>query len=245
MEKKAKQFFSWLWEQDLLLRYTSSQTQIDVYTMRDAQRFYMGDAQSYRREKELLFESLKVHTREEVRWEDVLENRWKEARDNCAKIVPELRKETSVVVNNSLNEETNFLQRVKVGSREGDPAKQIAEVILRDIWQNILRDKLDEEGSWFQTVSRGKGPPQDIDIIVKSRYEKVLIFIGDTNMSLAKKVAHTCDLAYDNLRKGDMVQQLHCEVRKMKKLSEELREALNPVKLRPMILRTRCDLCPV
>jgi len=77
---------------------------------------------------------------------------------------------------------------------------------------------------------------------VKSRYEKVLIFIGDTNMSLAKKVAHTCDLAYDNLRKGDMVQRLYREVRKMKKAGEELYEALNPVKLRPMILRTRCDL---
>ena len=34
------------------------------------------------------------------------------------------------------------------------------------------------------------------------------------------------------------------EVRIMQKATEELRQMLNPVKLTPMILRTRCELCP-
>lgn len=41
-----------------------------------------------------------------------------------------------------------------------------------------------------------------------------------------------------------MVESLRNEVRKMEKATGELREMLNPVKLRPMILRTRCELCP-
>jgi hypothetical protein len=250
MQKNAEQFFSWLFEQDLLQRYISPQVQTDVYTMGATQPFHIGGPQFYPRVKELLFESLKVHTREEIRWEEVLDNRWKEARNNCAKIVPELRRETSEVVKSFLNQEQeremNFLQKVKEGSREDDPAKRIVEVVLRKIWRAILGDRLEEEGHWFQTVSRRMGPPEDWDIIVESshEHEKVLTFIGNTNESLAEKVTGICNLAANNLGKGDMVRQLHDEVGTMEKATEELREMLNPVKLTPMILRTRCDLCP-
>ena len=118
----------------------------------------------------------------------------------------------------------------------------MAQVALREIWQAILKDKLDEEDPWFQTVLRGKGTPQEIS--VKSRDETVFTFFGDNYRGLAEKVTRMCNLAHNNLRKGDMVQKLYREVGNMKRASEELREMLNPVKLRPMILRTRCDLCP-
>lgn len=192
---------------------------------------------------QLLFKCLQDHTRGEgVRWEALDE--WKNARDNCAKIVPELRRETSEVVNNFLNQEreTNLLQSIKEGSGEVDPATRMKEVVLGEIWRAILWDKLDEEGRWFQTVLRGKGTPQEIN--VKSRDETVFTFFGNTNMGLAEKVTRICALAADNLRQRNMAQQLDDEVRKMGKTSEELCEMLNPVKLRPIILRTRCDLCP-
>ena len=245
MEKNAEQFSPWLFEQDLLQRHISPETQVHVNTMGETQCFYVGgDTRSYRREKELLFESLKAHTREEVRWKDILDTRWNEARDNCAKIVPKLRKETSKVVNNFLNQErqTNLLQRIKEASREDDPAQKMAEVVLRELWRAILQDKLDEEGPWFQTVLRGKGIPQEIN--VKSRDETVFTFFGNTNMGLAEKVTRICNLVADNLRRGEMVKSLKDGVHEMEKASDELREKLNPVKLRPMILRTRCDLCP-
>ena len=79
---------------------------------------------------------------------------------------------------------------------------------------------------------------------MKSRDETVFRFFGDTSKGLAEKVTHICELAAKNLRKGDMVQQLLPEVRTMKDATKKLREALNPVKLTPIILRTRCELCP-
>ena len=124
--------------------------------------------------------------------------------------------------------------------------KRIAEAVLKEIWQAIREGKLDKEGHRFETVSGHMGSPQDIDIKVKSRRgETVLTFIGIANKSLAEKVTGICNLVANNLRKGDIVQQLDDEADKMKEASDELREMLNPVKLRPMILRTRCDLCPV
>jgi len=242
MEKNAKQFFSWLYQQDLLYRgdYLSPEP-IQVGTG-DTQCFYVGDMQSSVLKHQLLLKSLKVHTREEVRWEVLHE--WEKARDKCAKIVPKLRKETSEVLNNLLKQEreTNFLQRVKEGSREDDPAKQMVEAVLRDIWRDIRQDKLEEEGPWFQTISRGKG--SHFEIFVKSRDETVLNFSGMTDKNLAEKVTRICNLAANNLRRGEIVKSLKDEVRTIKKVADELREMLNPVKLPPMILRTRCDLCP-
>ena len=252
MNKNAEQFFSWLWEQNLLWRgvYTSAETperynlsQLHVYTMGDSQCFLMGDPQFNILENQLLFKCLHDHTRGEgVRWETLDE--WGKARDTCAKIVPKLRKETSVVVDNFLNQEreANFLQRVKQASSEDDPVKRMAETVLKVIWQCILRDELDQVCSLFETVSHGSGTGQLI--YVKFGSQTVLTITNSTNMSLAKKVTHICKLAGNNLCKGEMVQQLHSEVRKMEKATDELRQMLNPVRLTPMILRTRCDLCP-
>ena len=131
------------------------------------------------------------------------------------------------------------MQRVKEDSQEKDPAKKMAEVVLRRIWQAVRQDELDEEGPWFETVSRADGRTHVV--YVKPKAEVVL---GFTDKSLAEKVTRICELTANNLRKGDMVQQLPPEVRNMEKATEKLREMLNPVRLTPMIIRTRCDLCP-
>lgn len=239
MDKNAEQFFSGLFEQDLLGRW---QQTTEAYASSSPRPIV--DVRFYHREKEMLFESLKIHTREVIQWENILDNRWGRAKDNCAKIVHKVRDETSKVVNNylKLERETNFLHRVEVESREDDPLKRMEEVVLRRIWQLILQDRLDEKGPLFETVLRGKGIPQEIN--VKSRDETIFTFFGDTNKSLAERVTRICNLACNNLCKGDTVRQLHDEVGNMEKASEELLEMLNPVRLRPMILRTRCDLCP-
>jgi hypothetical protein len=245
MEKNSEQFFSSLWDHDILERYTPSRAEGDIYIMGDKQAFHKGDLQSYRREKQLLFESLKVHTRGEVRWDDILDKRWKEARNNCARLTPRLKKEATEVVKNYFNQEQpKFLPDVKEASRENDPVKQMVEVLLRELWRAILLDQLEEEDSWFKTLLRGKGIPQEIVVKSRSGDESVLTFFGDSYKSMADRIAQICNLAANNLRKGDTVQKLYLEVGSMRKASEELREMLNPVKLRPMILRTRCDLCP-
>ncbi len=68
MDKNSEQFFVWLWEQDLLQRrlYISS---LDAKESAPLVARPIVDPQSYRRETELLFESLQEHTRGEgVRW---------------------------------------------------------------------------------------------------------------------------------------------------------------------------------
>jgi hypothetical protein len=123
-----------------------------------------------------------------VPWDDVLDNRWKETRDNCAEIVPKLWEQTIEVVNNFLRLEwqLNLLQSIAEGSREHDHAKKMAEVVLREMRRAIFQDKLYEEELWFETVLRGKGTPQEIN--VKAGNERIFTFFGETNMGLTEKV---------------------------------------------------------
>lgn len=248
MEKNTEQFFSWLWEQDLLQRgnYISSEVRVDLGRIGSPQIFYIGDAQSYRREKELLFKSLKTHTCEEIRWEDILDNRWGKARDNCAKIIPKLRRKTSKVVNDFVNQEreANLLRNIREASAEKDPVERMAEAVLGAIWQDILEDKLNQEGPRFEMVSKSKETSYAVYPKPKHRGGVVLAFSGDTSKRLAEKVTRICNLAANNLRRGKMAGSLKDEVRTMKDATEKLREMLNPVRLTPIILRTRCDLCP-
>jgi len=138
-----------------------------------------------------------------------------------------------------LERETNLLQIIKEKSRERNPVEQMVEAALNAIWRDILEDKLGQ--TLVETVS-GSGGSQSM---VRVGYETFFLF--DDNITLAQKLTHIGNLVVNNLEKGeksDMVKSLQNEVRIMKKASEELREMLNPVKLTPLILRTRCDLCP-
>ncbi len=232
----TEQFFSGLWYQDLLRRwiYMPSETREYYLMSQEHQR----DMQFNFLENELLFKCLQDHTRGEgVPWEALEE--WKKARDNCVKSLPKLRKELSVGVNNFLKQEreTNFLQRIKEEERTGtrhNPGDQMARAVLNAVWQGVVEDKLGQDLVRMPSRSDGQG-------IVRVKDETFLIF---NDASLAEKVTHICNQVVNNLSKGDMVKQLHSEVRIMQKATEELRQMLNPVRLTPMILRTHCDLCP-
>jgi len=240
----AEQFFSGLWQQDPLQRIS----RIDIETMQMSYppRWNISmDSQLISRGNELLFQSLQDHIRgEEGRW-DCLE-RWKETRDNSVKILDKLRKESRVVVPNYLKqekEEIKYLLRIiEEGSRERNPAERMVEAVLNAIWRDILEDKL---GQNLVQMMLGSGGSQ---CMVRVGYETFFLFNAPTDTTLdttlAQKVTRICNLAVNNLEKEDMVKLLQNEVRIMKKASEELREMLNPVKLSPMILRTRCSLCP-
>jgi len=233
----AELFFSQLWQQDILQRFSHTDQPLQLKKW---------DTQFSFRENELLFQSLQDHIRgEEGRWSAL--ERWKEACNNSAKVLDKLRKESRVVVTNylKLEQETNLSQIIKEESKERNPVERMAEVALNAIWRDILEDKL---GQNLVQMMLGGGGSQ---CMVRVGYETFFLFNAPTDTTLdttlAQKVTHICNLAVTNLEKGeksDMVKLLQNEVRIMKKASEELREMLNPVRLRPVILRTRCDLCP-
>jgi ubiquinone biosynthesis protein UbiJ len=244
MKRNGEEFLGWLWEQDLLQRYSSSKPQLDVYTLSDSQDFRVGDPRIYLDEKKLLYKSLRDHTRGEIDW-NILNKDWKNARDRCAESVPQFLTEARQLVDNYVKNanESGFLEKVRrATTKETDPAKNMTWAVVNRIWRLIVIDQPREE-PLFETVPKGT----TVETIVKFADGTSGLFfklVGSDRQYLAEKITKQCDSAITVLSEKKVVQELHVEVGNIKRASDTLREMLNPALLRPMILRTRCDLCP-
>jgi hypothetical protein len=231
----ATQFLSGLWQSDLLQRWRYASIESKEF-YQPHQDYPMRDLESNIRENKLLFESLQAHTRgTEVRW-DALDE-WSGARDNCIKVLSKLRQEVSKVVDNYLNLERrlNLIGRIKEQSVDDKPVERMKEAVFKAVWQGVREDKLDQE--LIRMVERSS----ESQGVLKVADETLLIL---KDKSLMEMVVRICNLAANNLNKGDIVRSLQDEVHIMKTATGALRETLDPLRLTPMILRTRCDLCP-
>lgn len=243
--KNSEEFFMWFLEQDLLQRYSTSEFQSDIYPKNFGQEFHVGDPRIYLDEKKLLYKSLRYHTRKDLRW-NILDHDWKNAMDKCAKSVLQLQAETRQLVDNYLQntKEPGFLERVKKAAKENDPAKNVARAIVNGIWLLIIQDKPIEK-LLFETASRDI---TSVDVTVKlgSIPSGILLkLVGNDSQYLADNIKTQCNSAVTILRQSSVVHRLYTEVGNIRRTSDTIREMLNPLKLSPMILQTRCDLCPV
>lgn len=116
----------------------------------------------------------------------------------------------------------------------------------KQIWQSVSLDKLDIKNPRFETEIDGENilvTSRDLDL--QSRDETVLSFNNVAERVLAEKITRLCNSAVDTLIKGKVVQALYAEVQNIKKAHKELAEMFTPVKLKPIIIHSRCELCPV
>ena len=147
------------------------------------------------------------------------------------------------MVGNILDQQRDLRARIQAESAERDAVDLVAEAVLRAIWTAVKEGKLDQECLLVCIQSDGGGT----SLVSYFQYPYARSFFKLADAGLAEKVVNVCNWGIGNLRKGDksyLVESLQKEVVRMKKAIEELDEMLDPFLLRPMILRTRCDLCP-
>jgi len=123
-----------------------------------------------------------------------------------------------------------------------DVNRKISDGVIENIWRGILAGK-PEQMHVLQGIS-----------VMTEGQVWLEFYKGDSNtrldlndMELAKDVMDVCNWAVNNLKKGsksDLVRRLEDEVHRMRGRTQELEESLEELQLRPLILRTRCDLCP-
>lgn len=189
----------------------------------------------------MLFKSLQEHTREKIRWEAFED--WKQARNNLVEYSKELRLEATEVIGNILNK-LGLKEKIKTAIGSNDVTEKISDGLSEAIWRGILTGKpvqIDiRKGNSVLTEGRVWLEFYDYE----GDWSKGL-YLDD--VELAKEVRSMCYGAITNLREGvksDLVQRLTDEVRRMQDRTGELEESLDGLILRPLILRTRCDLCP-
>lgn len=199
------------------------------------------ERRSITRQHQMLFQSLQDHTRGELRWEVLKE--WESAWDNCRQLYVELRKEATSVIRNFLNQEQGLENKIKNGSGKGDAITQIVETLLGTIWPRIRDDKLNPHVNVFGVIP---GPGGTAHVAVLGIGNSNFLTFIDKN--LAEKAARLGNQVAKNLLLGeskDLIEKsLRGNINAMRRATEELADMLNPLVLRPIILRTRCELCP-
>lgn len=188
----------------------------------------------------MLFKSLQEHTQGKVRWQALEE--WKEARNNAVKHSRELRTEATEIVANILDSKSDLKHRVTIAVAGVDVIKEISNGLMEAMWRGMLTGNQEQI-----YIMKGASAITEGQVWVEFCKDdsETSLFLND--VKLAKEVLSICRWADDNLQKGpksDVVQKLTDDVCQMQARIKELEESLDELLLRPMILLTRCDLCP-
>jgi len=193
------------------------------------------------RRNRMIFKALQEHTREKVRWEALEE--WKQSRNNAAEYFRKLRLEATEVVGNILNNQSDLKERMKTIIKGNDVTEKISDGVIENMWRGVLTGKPEQmhvlKGSSITTKGR---------VWLEFYKDDSDTRLDLNDVELAKDVMKVCRWAVNNLQKGnksDLVRRLADEVHRMQNRTEELEASLDELLLRPMILRTRCELCPV
>lgn len=197
-------------------------------------------SQRNRRRNQKLFKCLQDHTVGKVRWQALDE--WKQARNNAVDYAKELRLEATEVIGNILNSRPGLKERIKTAIGGNDVTEKVLDGVIENMWRGILAGK-PEQMHVMEGASLFRKGQVWLEFYKNDSHTKLDL----NDLELAKEVLSMCRGAVTNLREGTkshLVQRLTDEVRQMEDRTGELEESLDGLILRPMILRTWCDLCP-
>jgi hypothetical protein len=189
----------------------------------------------------MLFKSLQEHTQGKVSWE-ALED-WKKARNNSEEYARDLKLEAIRVIKNTLKNQRVLQERIRAVIGVKDVSEKMADGVREAIWRSILTDKPDKMG-----VLKGTSVVNEGRVWLAFYEGDVDTEIDFNDVELAKEVLSVCRLAVESLREkigANLLQRLTDEVRHMQDSIRELEDSLDRLVLRPMLLRTQCNLCPV
>lgn len=188
----------------------------------------------------MLLKALQNHTPDKVRWEALEE--WKQSRNNAVQHSKELRLKATEAIRNNLNNCLGLEKRIKTAIGDNGVVERITDGVMENIWRGILTGNQEE-------IHVVKGGPLikewQVWLTFYERDSESCLFLND--MDLAKEVLSICRQVVTSLREAtecDLVLKLTDDVSGMQASTKELEASLDELVLRPIILHTRCDLCP-
>ena len=192
------------------------------------------------RENKMLFRSLQDHTRGKVRWQTFEE--WKEALARYIGHCSSLQAEARQVLDNILNQHREFKSKLLTAGKGIKPAEYMTRGVVEAVWRAFLARKVEEAEAFISTRSFGE---HAADVYFGKEASTTSLRLDDAK--LAEEVADVCRQAARNvsMKELPLVGEIKRDTDTLDKKSKELEEMLNDLVLRPEILRTRCDLCPV
>ncbi len=199
------------------------------------------------RMNELLFKSLRDHTQRKVPWQALDE--WKEARNSCVGDIIKMREEIHEVFTNILNQKSELKEKLDKGYMNSSVAEDVIKGVLIHMWLNVVIG-VNSEVIAVKGASLTNQGTAWVVFHENAPAETNVTFDRDSpsdNEWLAREVSGASRWAIANLLKlkSVLIQKMKGEVSKMQENASQLEAVLNPLVLRPIILNTQCDICPI
>lgn len=183
------------------------------------------------RQNRMLFESLRQHTGEKAAWWQAFEE-WKKAWDTCNQALEELRGEANEVMRNSLKR--GLKEAIERESGKKDAVERIVHDVLWVVWWAGTRDSPAEEyyfrikDGQLEAVAGDGTFPLRLKLVSPSREELLRL----------------CKLVFETLYQSFVAKHIPEVLHEMEAKIQQIDDNLDSFILRPLILRTRCYLCP-
>ena len=221
-----------LWQQEIRIRSGQTTSRGEKELRRDM------------RQNKMLFQCLQEHTRHRLRWQAFEE--WRQALGRYIENCRALRSQAREVLTRILGKQAELEDRIQAESNFEKPFEEMAELLMVEVmWKRIRADEKDERGREelsprTRSVDRGQ-----IGVSAGEGPWYTTIRFGDKE--LAEEVAVVCRRIERDLMKPErlsLLDNIGADIDTMGERARELEDMLDDLVLRPVIIGTKCDLCP-
>ena len=190
------------------------------------------------RRHQMLFGALKQHTVKDVPWTVLQE--WKVAWDRYRNAHQDLQEQISTMVEKQYKEEPDRWEGITPDQSDKNTAEFIAWGILKAVLKALVEDQPSAEVFAWENLS-----PQGSDEKLRLKEANGLWILHIPAPDGVEMVKVTCESVVDQIWDSKPMKSLRQESAIIQEAAERLDAALDPLRLRPLILNSRCDLCPV
>ncbi len=189
------------------------------------------------RQHQMLFKALKQHTVKGVPWA-VLEE-WQASWDRYRTALQDLKEQLSAMVNQRLKKEPVLWKGIT-------PFKSdltVAELMTQGIIKVLLTKTVEKTGQdeVFAWEIRPFEDAPERRILVQGKLWMLQVKTPDQAETVKAKYESMVNELWDS----KPMQSLRRQSKMIQEAADTLDAALDPLRLRPLILNSRCDLCPV
>lgn len=233
----SKERLAPLWNTDRWLEKTEEGGILPVVYSKEEGEEITPRVRGIRQQNHLVYESLKEHTRGKIRWEAFDE--WQTGWDGCLDALRQLRSDIRLKINEKMESEGTGDSFTRLLGEQIKP--KFEGEFMKVIWRSLVDRNIGQ-------ISGGND-----DIEISKRLASYLIgenteepVIPSSLLSVLKSVV--MDIITSLVKDSSsikLIRRLDQGLKKMSKAYLVFEEKLNPMVLRPLLLSTRCRLCPV
>lgn len=190
------------------------------------------------RRNRLILESLKQHTADTFEWNSL--DNWMQGWDTCYRVFPGVRTRIGEIISQTFSSFPDLDEWFEIKNRDHKTLDILEEGMQDVLWKGIVTGDMGtvREMVYSNNIELAEGVEVlQITIGIRKLVQK-------DHREMAPSFVELCRGIIKELWVTGEVKEIRKAVEKMQSVVEEIEGVLEPLVLRPLILHTRCRLCP-